>query len=912
MLAEGAKDHEKLTAQLGHAKIENFDCIQKLLPTVLYPMYDKLFEKKYPYVEKISRGYRHSVADLLKVHPDLIPSTGTSTPTISKALGESGAPPKKKTYLHIPSSLHLVEANLLLIETFPDHHVSVGGHAYLYQNDCFTSVGGNTLTIPLPSEEEQAELKDCSLMKAGNLTSHREWKHYTKNNSCGRVLEKVIYLLTTSKKGLERLESEARNHLDDGNNLMKQHLKFHSIKDAKLLLEAIEKMFGGNTATKKTQRNLLKQQYENFTAPSSKTLNQTFDRLQKLVSQLEILGETLSQEDVNHKLLRSLSPEWNTHAVVWRNNPELETMSMDDLYNNLKVYEPEVKGTSSFKNTSTTKTLALQCPLTTLAALMKQLTLLIEFLLLALKARRFLKNTGRRIIMNGNESIGFDKPKLECYNCHKKGHFTRECRVPRNQDNRNRERSRRSLLVETTNSNALISCNGLGGYKWSDHVEEGPTIYALMAYSSLSSDSEVSNDFTCLKSCLETIEVFKSKYEQLLKRFEKSELMVVAYKTDYEEIDEGYVAFGGNPKGGKITGKVDHKVKVIRCDNGTEFKNKEMNQFCEKKGILRQYSVARTPQQNGVAERRNRTLIEAARTMLSIPKSCHYILDRNLLILKLTLLIPFGCPVTILNTIDHLGKFDGKADEGFFVGYSLNSKAFRVFNSRTRIVEENLHIRFSESTPNVVGSGPDWLFDIDALTRTMNYKPIVVDPKSFQDDGSKPSSDDEKKVDEDPRKDSESIDQEKDDNVNSTNNVNAASTNEVNAIGGKTSIELPDDPNMPTLEDISIFDLSRDNEDVGAEADMNNLDTTIQVSHILTIRIHKDHPLNQVIRDLQSATQTRNMSKNLEEHGFVSTIQQRTNHKDLQNCLFACFLSQEEPKKVIQCIGGMQEELLQF
>ncbi|GJV89026.1 hypothetical protein Tco_1532964 [Tanacetum coccineum] len=273
---------------------------------------------------------------------------------------------------------------------------------------------------------------------------------------------------------------------------------------------------------------------------------------------------------------------------------------------------------------------------------------------------------------------------------------------------------------------------------------------------------------------------------------------------------------------------------------------------------------------------------------------------------------PFGCPVTILNTINHLGKFDG---------YSLNSKAFRVFNSRTRIVEENLHI-----TPNVVGSGPDWLFDIDALTRTMNYEPIITrtqsngfadtkasdnagqarmetepiknyiliplwpdnppysqDPKSSQDDGSKPLSDDEKKVDEDPRKDSESIDQEKDDNINSTNDVDVASTNEVNVIGGKTSIELPNDPNMPALEEISIFDLSRDNEDVGAEADMNNLDTTIQVSPITTTRIHKDHPLNQVIGDFQSATQTRNMSKNLEEHGFVTTIQQRTNHKDLQN-----------------------------
>ncbi|GKE61267.1 hypothetical protein Tco_1511634 [Tanacetum coccineum] len=118
------------------------------------------------------------------------------------------------------------------------------------------------------------------------------------------------------------------------------------------------------------------------------------------------------------------------------------------------------------------------------------------------------------------------------------GHFARECRVPRNQDNRNRESSRRSVPVETTTSNALISCDGLGGYDWSDHAEEGTTNYALMAYSSSSSDSEVSNDSTCLKSCLETVEVLKSQYEQLLKIFEKSELMVVAYKTGLQFVEE--------------------------------------------------------------------------------------------------------------------------------------------------------------------------------------------------------------------------------------------------------------------------------------------------------------------------------------------------------------------------------------
>ncbi|GKF45314.1 hypothetical protein Tco_0131866, partial [Tanacetum coccineum] len=152
------------------------------------------------------------------------------------------------------------------------------------------------------------------------------------------------------------------------------------------------------------------------------------------------------------------------------------------------------------------------------------------------------------------------------------------------------------------------------------------------------------------------------------------------------------------------------------------------------------------------------------------------------------------------------------------------------------------------------------------------YLPFSQDPKSSHDDGSKPSSDDGKKVGEDPRKDSKSNDQEKEDNVNSTNNVNAASTNEVNVVGGKTSIELPIDPNMPALEDYNIFDFTREDEDDGVVADINNLDTTIQVSHIPTIRIHKDHPLDQVIGDLQSATQTRNMSKNLEEYGFVGNL----------------------------------------
>ncbi|GJZ05347.1 putative ribonuclease H-like domain-containing protein, partial [Tanacetum coccineum] len=142
--------------------------------------------------------------------------------------------------------------------------------------------------------------------------------------------------------------------------------------------------------------------------------------------------------------------------------------------------------------------------------------------------------------------------------------------------------------------------------------------------------------------------------------------------------------------------------------------------------------------------------------------------------------------------------------------------------------------------------------------------------KSSPDAGFKPSGDDEKKVTEkprkeggDPSKEDERDDKEKDASVNSTNNVNAASKNEVNAVGRKASIELLDEPNMPGLEDIINSD---DDEDVGAEAGMNNLDAFMPISSIPTTRVHKDHPVEQIIRDLNSAPQTRRMTKNLEEH----------------------------------------------
>ncbi|GJZ62791.1 uncharacterized mitochondrial protein-like protein [Tanacetum coccineum] len=187
----------------------------------------------------------------------------------------------------------------------------------------------------------------------------------------------------------------------------------------------------------------------------------------------------------------------------------------------------------------------------------------------------------------------------------------------------------------------------------------------------------------------------------------------------------------------------------------------------------------------------------------------------------------------------------------------------------------------------------------------MNYEPIVAGTHSH-DDESKPSSDDGKKVDEYSRKDSECIDQEKEDNVNSTNNVNAASINEVNAVSGKISIELSLDPNMPELEDYSIFE---DDEDVGAEADMHNLDITIQVSPIPTTRIHKDHSLDQVIGYLQSATQTRRMSKNFEEHRFKEPKRIEAIRLFLAYASFKDFLVYQMDVKSAFLYGKIEEEV---
>lgn len=182
--------------------------------------------------------------------------------------------------------------------------------------------------------------------------------------------------------------------------------------------------------------------------------------------------------------------------------------------------------------------------------------------MLTMRERRFLKNTERKLIVNGNENIGFDKSKVECYNCHMRGHFARECRAPRNQDNMNKESSRRSVLVETTTSTALVSCDGLGGYDWNDQAEEGPN-YALMDFSSSSSNSEVSNDSVCSNSCLETVKFLKYQNDKLSEDLKKSELAeekLIFYKKNESDYVEKINVLKGEIYVGEVTIKELRKM----------------------------------------------------------------------------------------------------------------------------------------------------------------------------------------------------------------------------------------------------------------------------------------------------------------------------------------------------------------
>ncbi|GJS55896.1 hypothetical protein Tco_0629258 [Tanacetum coccineum] len=253
--------------------------------------------------------------------------------------------------------------------------------------------------------------------------------------------------------------------------------------------------------------------------------------------------------NVNQKFLRRLSPKWNTHTIVWRNKPEINTLSLDDLYNNLKIYEPEVKGTSSSStNTQNVAFVSSNSTTSTNGAVNTAHGVTTASTQATAVNSTTIDNLSDAVIYaffaSQPNSPHFDNEDLQQINPDDLEEM--DIRAPRNQENRNRENTRRVVPVETTTSNALISCDGLGDYDWSDQAEEGPTNFALMAYSSTSSNSEVSTDSNCSSSCLENVKILKEQNEQLLKDLRTSKINAITYKTGLESVEARLLVYKKN------------------------------------------------------------------------------------------------------------------------------------------------------------------------------------------------------------------------------------------------------------------------------------------------------------------------------------------------------------------------------
>nr|GEW09307.1 hypothetical protein [Tanacetum cinerariifolium] len=294
-----------------------------------------------------------------------------------------------------------------------------------------------------------------------------------------------------------------------------------------------EKSFGGNTETKKVQKTLLKQQFEKFFGSSFEGLDQIHDRLQKLVSQLEIHG---------------------THTLIWRNKTDLEDKSLDDLFNSLKIYESEVKHSSSLGTNSqnlafVSSTLADSTHDSVSAAVnvsavgtklsastlpnidaddLEEMDLKWQMAMLTMRARKFLQKTGRNLGVNGPTSMGFDMANVECYNCHRNGHFARECRSPKD--------SRRTAVAEPQRRSVP-----------SYQAEEETTNFTLMDFSSsssnLSSDCEV---LTCTKACSKAYSQLQTQYDTLTESFRKSQFDVMSYQTGLEFVEARLLVYKQN------------------------------------------------------------------------------------------------------------------------------------------------------------------------------------------------------------------------------------------------------------------------------------------------------------------------------------------------------------------------------
>nr|GEV29896.1 hypothetical protein [Tanacetum cinerariifolium] len=907
------------------------------------------------------------------------------------------------------------------------------------------------------------------------MTDYSLWEVILNGDSSvpTRVVDGVLQPVapTTAKQRLAR-----KNELKAYGTLLmalpdKHQLKFNSHKDAKTLMEAIEKRFRGNIETKKVQKTFLKQQFENFTGSSLESLDQIHDKLQKLVSQLKIHGVSLSQEDVNMKFLRSTASQ--NLAFVSSSHTDNTTDSVSAVTSVsvvcAKLHVSSLSNVDSLSNAviyfffagqSTSPRLDNKDLKQIYVDDLEEMDLRWQMAMLTIRGRRSSKDSRR---------TGAAEPQ------------------------------KRTVPVETSTSNALVSqCDGTGSYDWSYQAKEEPANYALMAFSSSnsSSDNEIPS---CSKACSKAYAQLHTQYDKLTDelqsdckswppsslydRFQpsggyhvvpppytgtfmppKPDLVFntvptavetdhlafnVQFKSDckswppsslydrfqpsggYHVVSPPYTGTFMPPKPDLVFGSEDESETTAPqfvpsfVQSSEQVKSPRHSVQPIETSILAVTPAPASSKSTSSGKRRNRKAFFVCKSVDHLIKDCDYDAKKmarptprnyahrgnykqyaslthkkpqkhmvptavltqskpvfNTAVRPVSAVVPkimalvlsaaqgmqgkwgnlqyalkdkgvidSGCSRHMTGNMsylsdfeelnDSLGKFKGKVDEGFLVGYSVNSKAFRVFNSRTHIVQETLHVNFLENKPNVTGSGPTWLFDINSLTRTMNYQPVIVgnqpNPSAvFQDtfDAEKTREEidqkyvlfsmwssgstnpqnydgdatfDGKEHDFDAKKPEfevilspsryRDLNAEFEDcSDNSSNEVNVVgsivptvgqnslnSTNTFSAAGpsnadvsptyGKSSFidasQLPDDSDMPELEDITYSD---DEDVVGAEADFNNLESSIPVSLIPTTRIYKDHHVSQFIGDLSSTTQTRSMTRVVKDQDVKSAF----------------------------------------
>ncbi|GJT46998.1 putative ribonuclease H-like domain-containing protein, partial [Tanacetum coccineum] len=317
----------------------------------------------------------------------------------------------------------------------------------------------------------------------------------------------------TAEQKLAKIELKAKSTLMLA--ILDEHLlKFHACKDAKSLWEAIKNRFGGNTESKKMQKTILKQNYENFAASSQEGLDKTYDRSTNEIVNTSYNVSAASSKDqastasyADDVMFSFFSNQSNAPQL---DNEDLEQIDADDL---------------------------------------EEMDLKWQVAMLTMRVKRFIKKTGRKLDLNDKETVGFDRTKVECYNCHRRGHFARECRAPRNQGNRNRDAPRRNAPVDTSTTNALVVQDGIGGYDWSFQAEEGLTNFALMAYTSQGSSSSSSSDsevHTCSKDCLKSYEALQKQYDQQREALNKSNLEIIGYQMGLESLEARIVVHEKN------------------------------------------------------------------------------------------------------------------------------------------------------------------------------------------------------------------------------------------------------------------------------------------------------------------------------------------------------------------------------